>query len=334
MDSGEELANRRSPLSQTRGYGPATSTPIWVVAGLLGAGKTSLLRRLARATARQRLAFVINEFAAVDMDAAAVERAGGLAFAVSGGSVFGRFRAAEFAGALERISGGVPLPGGDIVSPPGVVVEASGLSDPRCLASLLFEHGLGDRFHVAGVTALVDPWALTRPLLALPNIRGQVEAADLVLLNKTDLRDEREVESVRWKLKSIHPGVAVVRCVGAAIDPAIVLAESVQARGARLDEAFGACTEFRHEREWISFSRPVPPDQLAARLDELGDGLIGARGVVRTADGWTALAWQSGAWSAGRAEPQAESCLALVWDPSPTRAETLRRLRRDLGSPG
>ncbi|MCB9868056.1 MAG: hypothetical protein H6816_15625 [Phycisphaerales bacterium] len=302
--------------------------PLWVVAGLLGAGKTTLLRRLARATAGQGLAFVVNEFAAVDVDAAAVERAGGQAFVVSGGSVFGRFRASDFARVLERVADGVPALGGDIISPSGVVVEASCLSDPRSLPRLLAETGLDARFHVAGVTAVIDPRLLTWPLLALPNIRGQVESADLVLLNKADVRDERTIEAMQRKLGTINPDARVLRCVGAAVAPSILLAESVRCRAGLVDAAFGCRPDYGCAREWVAFSRPVAQDELALGLDALGDDLCRAQGIVRTTGGWKALAWHAGALSAADAGTQAESSLALIWRPSEDGARHLKRIRR------
>ena len=190
----------------------AVTCPIWLVVGFLGAGKTTLLRRLVRSPEGSGLAYVINEFSAVDVDAALVEREGGLALAVAGGSIFCRCLVSAFVDVLRRVSEGVPARDGTLVRPEGVVVEASGMADPRSMRRLLAESGLDARFHVAGVTAVVDPGTLMKLLLVLPNIRGQIESADLILLNKTDLHAPETVAAVRTKLASINPHAAVIRC--------------------------------------------------------------------------------------------------------------------------
>jgi len=182
----------------------STTCPIWLVVGFLGAGKTTLLRRLVHATLGRRLVYVVNEFSAVDVDAGLIEREGGVAIGVPGGSIFCHCLITEFVDVLRRIIDGVPGRDGVVFQPEGVVIEASGMADPRSMRRLLVESGLDHLFHVAGVTAVVDPGTLMKLLLVLPNIRGQVESADLVLLNKSDLHLPEAIEKVQNKIRSLR----------------------------------------------------------------------------------------------------------------------------------
>lgn len=305
------------------------SIPIWLVAGFLGAGKTTLLRRLVHAEGGRRLAYVINEFSAVDVDAALIEREGGTAIAVAGGSIFCRCLISEFVSVLRRVSEGVPGRDGTVVQPEGVVVEASGMADPRSLRRLLAESGLDARFHVAGVTAVVDPGTLMKLLLVLPNIRGQIESADLVLLNKTDLHAPEAVEKVRKRLAVINPRATVIRCVRCVVDPAIVLADGVSARAAQVDAAFGLCRDPRFEREVLAFPQPLDAGRLRDAFAADDEGFYRAKGVVLTNEGWTHLEWSASRLELEPSPPGRASSLVMIWNPGqpcPV-ADRLRRLR-------
>ena len=59
--------------------------PVYLVVGFLGSGKTTLLKRLVHAVEDKNFIFVVNEFSAVDVDAAQIESEGAPAIAVAGG---------------------------------------------------------------------------------------------------------------------------------------------------------------------------------------------------------------------------------------------------------
>jgi G3E family GTPase len=307
----------------------AATVPIWLVVGFLGAGKTTLLRRLVHAPGGRRLVFVVNEFSAVDVDAGLIEREGGAALAVAGGSIFCRCLVTEFVSVLRRVSDGLPDRDGALAPPDGVVIEASGMADPRSMRRLLAESGLDARFHVAGVTAVVDPGTLMKLLLVLPNIRGQIECADLILLNKVDLHAPATVAKVREKLAAINLQATVLRCTRAAVDPAVVLADGAAARLAQVDAAYGLCKDPRFERETLLLERPVEMRDLRAALESAGEGLYRAKGFVLTAEGWRYADWSAGALDVQPAPPAAASELVFIWSPSapPASLDKLRALR-------
>ncbi|MFA7174424.1 MAG: GTP-binding protein [Kiritimatiellia bacterium] len=196
--------------------------PIWLVVGFLGAGKTTLLRHLVKSTHGQEYIYIVNEFSAVDVDAAQIERAGGVALAVAGGSIFCRCLVTEFVSVMRRIKDGFHI-GGRIIRPQGVVIEVSCLADPRSMRKLLAESHLDDFFRVAGVTVVVDPGFLMRLLLILPNIKGQIQAADLILFNKIDLRPPAMIEKVREKVRTINPQAEIIACVQCDVAPELIL---------------------------------------------------------------------------------------------------------------
>ena len=196
--------------------------PIWLVVGFLGTGKTTLLRHLVNSRYGRNYIYIVNEFSAVDVDASQIECEGGVAIAVAGGSIFGRCLASEFIEIMRRISEGVNI-NGDIVKPQGVVIEASGMADPRSIRKLLTESHLDQVFHVAGITAIVNPGVLMKLLLVLPNIKGQIQSADLIVFNKIDLHAPETVDGVTDRVRSINPDARVIHCTYCDVDTEMIL---------------------------------------------------------------------------------------------------------------
>lgn len=307
------------------------TTPIWLVVGFLGAGKTTVLRRLVHHANGRGLLFIVNEFSAVDVDAGLVEREGGTALAVAGGSIFCRCLVTEFISTLSRVSEGIPMRTGEILQPQGVVIEASGMADPRSMKRLLQESGLDKRFHVAGVTTVVDPGILMKLLLVLPNIRGQIESADLILLNKTDLHAPETIAKVKEKIALINPIARIVRCTHGNVSPDIILADGLAARIEQMDTAFGLCKDPNFEREVVTFDAPVDTANLKALFADAGDGLYRAKGSIRTTEGWLYLDWSAGRLTLEPCPPAPASVLVLIWNPA-TGISLLSHLRA-LGHP-
>lgn len=292
-----------------------TTLPIWLVVGFLGAGKTTLLRRLVHHANGRGLLFIVNEFSAVDVDAGLIEREGGTALAVAGGSIFCRCLVTEFMSTLTRVTEGIALPNGDILKPQGVVIEASGMADPRSMRRLLQESGLDRHFHVAGVTAVVDPGTLMKLLLVLPNIRGQIESADVILLNKTDLHAPETIAKVREKIVAINPQAKIISCTYGNIPPEILLADGLSARIEQMDAAFGLCRDPNFERETRTFDKPVEIAALESLVSQVGEKLYRAKGSILTTDGWRYLDWSAGRLTLESCPPAPASTLVVIRAP-------------------
>jgi G3E family GTPase len=297
-----------------------------LVVGFLGAGKTTLLRRLARTARGRRLVYVVNEFSAVDVDAGLIEREGGKTIAVPGGSIFCRCLITEFVSVLRRVSEGSVNNADPAFRPEGVVIEASGMADPRSMRRLLAESRLDSLYHVAGVIAVVDPSTLMKLLMVLPNIRGQIELADLILLNKTDLHPPEAIEKVRGKIRAINPHATLVRCMRGEVDPALVLADGLSQRLDQVDAAFGLCKDPRFEREVVAFQQPIDLQALCGLITSAGEGLYRAKGFVLTTCGWTYLDWSAGVLSLEDSDVSHTSAVALIWNPLKVHANLAKRI--------
>lgn len=160
-----------------------------VIGGFLGAGKTTLLNRLLRESHGRRFAVLINDFGELNIDAELVASNTGDTIALTNGCVCCSI-GDDLSSALIRVlASSTPFD--------AVVIEASGVSDPWRIAQI----GLAaPELSLEGVIVLVDACAVLDqardPLLA-DSLQRQLKAADLIVLNKTDLVDERERRRVR-----------------------------------------------------------------------------------------------------------------------------------------
>lgn len=261
--------------------------PLALVTGFLGSGKTTFLRRLSRSHAGRRLAFAVNDFAAIDVDAQALADLDGEIVSLPGGSIFCRCLATTFTKTLQRLAS---------LEPPveGVVVEASGMADPRAVADLLRETRLDRHFALASVIALADPATLHKLLATLPAVRSQIEAADVVLLNKTDLHDETAILRAETAIRGVRPDVPVVRAVRAEVEVSLFQGQSHALRvhapltPCRDPSFLSACARF-------DAAARLDPTALAATLDGFADVLWRAKGYVPTAQGLAEVQWTMGA---------------------------------------
>jgi G3E family GTPase len=259
--------------------------PVAMVTGFLGSGKTTLLHRLVRRYADHRLVYLVNEFSPVDVDGALLEREEDDVVAVPGGSIFCTCLVTEFVQALTAI----PERFHDADAPvEGVVIEASGVADPRVTERLFRETHLDDLYALASVTSVVDPASFPTLLQTLPNIRAQVEASDTAIVNKADLFGEDALADVEAQLRAIAPDLRILRASYCDVpldggEAGLNLFGERLPRG--LDGDYATCVDPNYARLVLRFPGPTDAAVLRDALNGMRDRVYRAKGYVPTPDG-------------------------------------------------
>jgi G3E family GTPase len=253
--------------------------PIALVTGFLGSGKTTFLEAVAARHRGRRLVFLVNEFSPRDVDGIRLRASADRVLTVAGGSIFCRCVVTEFLYHLKDLPERYGAPGSPV---DGVVVEASGMADPTAAAPLFRETGLDARYRLASVTALVDPGSIGKVIHTLPAARAQLEAASVVLLNKTDLAAPGAVEAAERLVREIAPVARILRTVRASAEVDL-FGDSAPPpdRAGRLSD----CVDPRVGRLLVRFRGPADLDDFRRRLESLGDDVYRAKGFVPTPDG-------------------------------------------------
>jgi G3E family GTPase len=163
---------------------------VTVVSGFLGAGKTTLLNRMVRRAQGSRLAVIVNDFGELNIDAAIVSEVTDAVYSLQNGCICCTVQEDLLAqlGSLAQLEPRLER----------IVIECSGVSDPQRIVQTLAYPQLRSQMQLDMVITVVDA---TRHLQLEGEYarlaRAQVAAADLLLLNKTDLVDEQQLQALR-----------------------------------------------------------------------------------------------------------------------------------------
>ncbi|MEJ5117927.1 cobalamin biosynthesis protein CobW [Gluconobacter cerinus] len=271
-------------MSQTVS-GSGRKIPVTIITGFLGAGKTTLLRNLLAQADGRRIAIVVNEFGSLGIDGEILRSCGieGCAdediVELTNGCLCCTV-ADDFIPTMEALI--------DRPDPPEhIVIETSGLALPKPLLKAFSWPGIRTRMTVDGVITLVDapavaagrfaddPEAVTAQQAADPSLdhdnplaevyEDQLNAADLIVLNKTDLLDEAGIDAVEKGITEAVPRkVITLRAVEGRLDPAVLLGigagaeDDLQARPSNHDGADD------HEHDDFESFVVVLPEQKSA----------------------------------------------------------------------
>lgn len=199
------------------------STPVTVIGGYLGAGKTTLINAILRQADGARIAVLVNEFGALPIDADLILAQEGDVISIAGGCICCAF-GDNLVGAVADLLALAPRPD-------HIVIEASGVAIPGAIAATL---SLVAGVHLRGTVTLADAETVqTRacdPYMG-DTILRQLDGADIVLVSKTDLVADTTCAAVHAWLGRVAPAAKVLSMVHGRVPNAVVLG------ALRLDQA-------------------------------------------------------------------------------------------------
>ena len=177
--------------------------PVLLLTGYLGAGKTTLLNHILSLPdiREKKIALIINEFGAMGMDGNLVKTGDYEKFELNKGSLFCICIKTDFLKTLNAIA--------DEVKPDLVLVEATGVAETRDLFGFVEEPHLKEQFSIQGNICIVDALNFTKVAPMMKAATSQVEWADGIVINKTDLVPDAEVKKLRQVLSSFNPRAAI-----------------------------------------------------------------------------------------------------------------------------
>ena len=183
--------------------------PMLVLGGFLGAGKTTLLNRLLAGSHGARLAVLVNDFGELEVDGALVTAHDGETVRFANGCLCCAM-GDDLVGTIDR------LLASEERRPDRFVVEASGVADPAALADVATLHPELVRDLVVVLADVETLRARHGDRRLRETIGRQLEAADLLVLNKCDRVVEEERASVAsWVGERVR--APIIRAVDAGI---------------------------------------------------------------------------------------------------------------------
>jgi G3E family GTPase len=275
-------------------------TPVTVLTGFLGSGKTTLVNAMVRDARFRDTALIVNEWGEVPIDHALVREATENVVVLPSGCICCRV-AGDLVRALrelhfQRLEGRIP-------SFSRVVIETTGLADPAPLLATLIELPLAAaRFSLAGVVTTVDAEHGAATLAAHEEAVKQVAMADRLVVTKCDRADAAAVTALEARLEALNPGARQLRSTLADVDAGLLLDAGLY-RGERVPmdatgwlnagayRLAGASPRPVHDSRITSFAwrRPEPlawedvESALETLVEVLGARILRMKGLVNVA---------------------------------------------------
>ncbi|XP_077004463.1 zinc-regulated GTPase metalloprotein activator 1B isoform X4 [Tamandua tetradactyla] len=217
MDEEEEQAEEDCPElvpietknnEEEEKSGPGAKIPVTIITGYLGAGKTTLLNYILTEQHSKRVAVILNEFGegsavekslAVSQDGELYEewlelRNGCLCCSVKDSGLRAIENLMQKKGKFDYI-----------------LLETTGLADPGAVASMFWvDAELGSDIYLDGIITVVDSKYGLKHLSEekagglINEATRQVALADIIIINKTDLVPEEDLNKLRTAIRSIN----------------------------------------------------------------------------------------------------------------------------------
>jgi G3E family GTPase len=263
-------------LAPTEPAETAGATPVTVLTGFLGAGKTTLVNRILSAAHGLRIGVIVNDFGAVAIDSELIIGVQAGTVSLANGCVCCEIRG-DLVAAVDSVLG----QDRDLDA---LVLEASGVAEPSGIARTFTSEVFRSPIRLDGIVAVIDAGQLpaqaqdpaTRDL-----VFGQIGYSDIALLNKIDLADRAQVDAVRDFVHDRLPAVRIIETSHAQVPFHVLLGIGPTGdRGTHGDHRHGSGA-FEH---W-TYTRDgaVDIDALLASIRRLPRSVYRIKGFVHSA---------------------------------------------------
>ena len=195
------------------------TTPVTLISGFLGSGKTTLVQRILEESHGLRCAVIVNEFGALGVDGDLVvrkEAEGSAVVELANGCICCEIQE-DLRATLTQLTdpgGGRGLVGRWLRrgegGPERILVEASGAASPGpAVQTFLLDEALADRVHLDGVVTLLHAAKIEAQLEETAEAGTQIAYADRLVLNHVDRVEGERIPELAALLASLNPLAAI-----------------------------------------------------------------------------------------------------------------------------
>ncbi|MBP5976436.1 GTP-binding protein [Brasilonema sp. CT11] len=185
---------------------PKKGLPVTIITGFLGSGKTTLLNHILTNQQGLKTAVLVNEFGEIGIDNELiistddsndnmVELSNGcICCTINNDLVDAVYKVLERQDKIDYL-----------------VVETTGLADPLPVALTFLGTELRDLTRLDSIITVVDAANYSLDLFNSEAAHSQIAYGDVILLNKTDLVSQAELETLEVKIREVKEGARIIR---------------------------------------------------------------------------------------------------------------------------
>jgi G3E family GTPase len=245
---------------------------VTVVAGFLGSGKTTLVNHILTNQMGLRAAVLVNEFGEIGIDNELIASVEERVVLLSNGCVCCTINDDLITTTLELLKRFSDLN--------CLLLETSGVADPLPLAGTFVKTGLRAVTRLDSIVTVVDAENFGLNLQRTAVAHAQIDTADILLLNKTDLVESDALSLLESRLRIMKPGARIYRTSHARIPLSFLLNVSLFEDG----RAYRAADHLHADGfNSVAVESPAPlsPERFQRFLKlSLPDSVFRAKGIL------------------------------------------------------
>ncbi len=246
--------------------------PLTVIGGFLGSGKTSLLNHILSQAEGERIAVLINDFGALNIDAKLIVAVEGETVSLANGCICCSIRD-DLLSEVLRLLAREPRP-------ERIVIETSGVSQPIAVAETFQAPAVQGLVALEGLIGVLDAALVLDPEAGYSDLAfDQIRTADLVVINKCDLAETEARAALVEQVRRILPRARLWQTSFGRVPLELIFAGRAAEPAAGVGTLSHAHPDFascvhRDARAW-SFSA------LQSAIEALPSAIYRAKGLVR-----------------------------------------------------